>query len=126
MPPLKLKLVGPKPGEPKFYQKYFVIKRDRLAELLRGLADVIDPGAVVHDENISHLTKVLDGMMDIQGASYFVVNLDEIEGQEAMIKYWELKGHTRDEVLSCIPDILKKGVGNGKGKAEAGSEAKQG
>jgi hypothetical protein len=108
--PLRLKLVGmgTDPNrEPKFYQKYFILKREKFALLMRGLAKQVHD-TDIDDVTVAKLAQTLDELMTLQGSHYFVVNLDEEAGQEAMIRYWELKGHSRQEILSCLPRQLRK------------------
>jgi hypothetical protein len=102
-----LRLIGPAgPNDSAFLQKYIVLKRDRFRDLLKqyGLAVYKES---MSDEALDRLMSILDGVMKLQGSHYFVVNLDERAGQEAMIAYWAAHGYARDEVQTCISQKLK-------------------
>jgi hypothetical protein len=107
--PLKVKLIGNRGNKklPRFYQKYFVLNRTKIASFLEGYSRIIHK-TEISQEAIDQIVRMLDDLMDIQESHYFVVNLDEKEGQEAMVKYWELKGYPRDEIISCLPKEIKK------------------
>lgn len=103
MEPLHLKLIKPaRKEESKFYQKYIVIKREKVGGLFAKFMKAVF-NADIGPREIETFTSTLDGMMNLQGLHFFVVNLDEKEGQEAMIKYWLLKGYSREEIEKCIP-----------------------
>lgn len=117
MEPLHLRLVRQaKEEESKYFQKYIVIKREKVGGLFAKFMKAVF-NADLGVREIDTFKSTLDGMMNLQGLHFFVVNLDEKEGREAMIQYWLLKGYPREEIEKCIPSLKEEANDQAKGKS---------
>jgi len=91
---------------PKFFQKYIVLKREKIMRLFTEYMKAIYK-TDIDDLKAKQFIQMLDELMNVQGMHYFVVNLDEKEGQAAMVEYWAQKGYSKEEVISCLPEELR-------------------
>jgi hypothetical protein len=96
------------------FGKYVVLKRSKIPQLL--LAYLRALGRTCGDAEVNALQATLDGMVALQGSDFFVMNLDEQAGRDAMAKYWAAYGYSHDEVMSCIKSIRNESHADQKEK----------
>ena len=97
-------------NESLFYDKYYVIKKSRAQllaqEAIKQLTDEADPT----DGGSLEVTDILQRMSDIQGKTYFCLNLDESPSLKAMQAYYTNK-YDRETAEACMDYIMKREVG---------------
>ena len=97
-------------NESLFYDKYYVIKKSRPADLANEAVRILTEEMAGNDGASLEIVEILERMYDLQAKQYFCLNLDEAASLEAMKTYY-LSKYDREIAERCIEHIMKKEVG---------------
>jgi hypothetical protein len=96
--------------ESLFYDKYFVIKKAHAQNLAQEAIKQLSDEGAGGDGGALEVTDILQRMCDLQGKTYFCLNLDEEPSLKAMQAYY-LSKYDREAAEACMDYIMKREVG---------------